>query len=111
MRRRSASCVILQLISTAHSRYNPKDLSFPTSISGSTGDDSLSEFTLQYSHSGMIVTMQGHIGVPHFLAALGLSMLVFKPKWKACIEAGPRSMLFAALFVIGIFALVIVKGL
>jgi hypothetical protein len=58
----------------------------------------------------MIVTMQGHIGVPHFLAALGLSMLVFKPKWKACIEAGPRSMLFAALFVIGIFALVTLKN-
>ena len=65
---------------------------------------------LQDSRGGMIVTMQGNIGVPHLLAALGLSMLVFKPKWKACIEAGSRSMLFATLFVIGVFALVIVSG-
>jgi hypothetical protein len=60
----------------------------------------------------MIVTLQGHIGIgaPPLLAVLGLSMLLFKPKWKACIEAGPRSMLFAALFVIGVFALVVVSG-
>jgi hypothetical protein len=58
----------------------------------------------------MIVTMQGNIGVPHLLGALGLSILVFKPKWKACIEAGPRSMLPAALFVIGVSVLVIVSG-
>ncbi|HLK63222.1 MAG TPA: hypothetical protein VKU19_07265 [Bryobacteraceae bacterium] len=54
--------------------------------------------------------MQGHIGVPHLLATLGLSILVFKPKWKACIQAGPRSMLFAAFFVIGASVLVIMSG-
>jgi hypothetical protein len=43
-------------------------------------DCRFTEFTLQDSHSGLIVTMQSHIGVPHLLAALGLSMLVFKPK-------------------------------
>lgn len=64
----------------------------------------------------MIVSMQAHIGVPHPLtvrqtaAVLGLSMLVFKPKWKACIEAGSRSTLFAALLAVGMFALAIVGG-
>jgi hypothetical protein len=58
----------------------------------------------------MMVTMQGPIGVPHLLAALGLSMLVFKPKWKASIEAGPRSALLAALFVVGVFALALATG-
>jgi hypothetical protein len=55
----------------------------------------------------MIVVMQGHIGVPELLASFGLPMLVFKPEWKAAIEAGPRSMLrprcLLWLFVTGAF--------
>ena len=62
------------------------------------------------SRGGMIVTVQGHLGVPHLLAALGLSTLLFKAKWKACMEAGPRSILVAALFVVGVFTLVVVSG-
>ncbi len=55
-----------------------------------------------------MVTMASHIGVP--LAALGLSMLVFQPKWKACLEGGPRSILFGAVLAIGLFALSMVSG-
>jgi hypothetical protein len=77
---------------------------------GAPEDNSRSKFTLQDSHSVLLLTMQGQIGVPHLLAVLGLSMLFFKPKWKACIEAGPLSMLVAAVFVIGAFALFIVSG-
>ena len=56
----------------------------------------------------MIIVMRSHIGIPELLAVMGLSILVFKPKWEACIKAGPRSMLFAAALIIGLFALAIV---
>jgi hypothetical protein len=59
----------------------------------------------------MIVLVRSHIGIRilDVLAALGLSILLFKPKWKACIEAGPRSWLSAAALVIGLLALAIVS--
>ena len=52
----------------------------------------------------MIVTVQGHFGAPQILSALGASMLVFKPKWQARVEAGRRLALIciaAILFLAG----------
>lgn len=45
--------------------------------------------------------MGSHIGIPEILAIWGLAILVFKPRWKTFIEAGPRSWLFAAVCGIG----------
>ena len=90
-----------------------RHLSFPNRVEARRNNvrqQALSHVTLEDSQSGMIVTMQGHFGVPHSFAALGLSMLVFKPKWMAVIKAGPLSMLFAVLFVIGAFACVFASG-
>jgi hypothetical protein len=42
----------------------------------------------------MIIVMRSQLGIPELLAVLGLSIVVFKPNWEACIKAGPRSMLF-----------------
>ncbi len=56
----------------------------------------------------MIIVMRS-LGILELLAALGLSIVVFEAKWRACIKAGPRSMLFAAVLVIGLSALIIVS--
>jgi hypothetical protein len=55
-----------------------------------------------------IVIVQGHIGAPLILFALGASMLVFKPKWQARVATGPWSALFcmaAILVLIGFIGL------
>jgi hypothetical protein len=54
------------------------------------------------------VIVQGHIGAPQILFALGASMLVFKPKWQARVAAGPWSALIcmaAILILIGFIGL------
>jgi hypothetical protein len=54
----------------------------------------------------MIETMQSQLGAPDLLAALGASMMIFRPEWRARVEAGPRSALFAVVLIIGLLAFV-----
>jgi hypothetical protein len=48
--------------------------------------------------------MHGHFGAPHYLIALGLSLLVFKPKWQALTR-------FRSLTISIVAAMVLIAGL